>query len=398
MTDYVTQEDDLRTYSTHTDGQEIRKTFGIPPLWKVEDQLADYEHPLPDCLIHNRDGEEWGHPGGTNCFAVGSKGSGKTTLALWMAAHLMDRNGETVIWRGSQARSEWLPFKRWTHLYLPAGLEVNARWKPEHNGLDTSEEPAELEQVVREVRRYDGLRDLLEQLEPHQFAVVYPDPLFRGCTEVMRESTYSQKPVEYVTEDAAAEPAEVTPLVHWWIALAVARVEGVGGHYDWTALVFDEVADLLPEDARADASQTYEKLEAMRRVIADSRKYGFSLFAFGHKEKHVHHKIRSEFEWRVAMPDDNGNPCRRNNDSPPVGFSEIPMIKNFLRRKDAGYGICWKPANFTRFPWQNIPDWKADLGRVLRIGIEDVAESLPARGTGSKTETGDAGETEVADD
>jgi len=73
------------------------------------------------------------------------------------------------------------------------------------------------------------------------------------------------------------------------------------------------------------------------------------------------------------------------------------MIENFLRRKDAGYGICLKPANFTRVRWQNIPDWKADLGRVLRIGIEDVDGSPPARDTESDGHRG-VGKTEVADD
>jgi energy-coupling factor transporter ATP-binding protein EcfA2 len=394
--EYVTVDDDLRTRHNYTIGRELIKTFGITPFWKREEEFADYQHPLPDCIVHNRYGEEWGHPGGTNWFAVGDKGSGKTTLALWLSAQLIDRNHETVVWRGSQARSEWLPYKRWTTLYLPAELEVSARWRPEHNDVEFEEEPADIETVVRDIERYHGLEDLLGKMASEEFAVVYPDPAFRGCNHVMAESSYCPKQIEYVSAADADEMGGETPLVHWWIAFALARVEGLGGHYDWTSLVFDEVADLLPESAES-ADQSYEKLEVMRRILADSRKYGFSFYAFGHQEKNVHHKIRSTFEWRVAMPDDNGNPCRRQNDSPPVGFSHIEMVKNFLKNKGPGYGLCWKPNNFTPFKWTNIPDWKPDTDRVLRIEIESPAD-IPARVTDSEADTGGSPETEVADD
>ncbi|WP_254841131.1 ATP-binding protein [Natronomonas marina] len=396
MTDDYVTEHDLREHHTHTDGQEIRKTFGIAPFWKLEEQFEDYEHPLPDCIIHTRDGSEWGHPGGTNWLAIGGKGSGKSTLALWLASHLLDVNGETVVWRGAEARSEWLPFKRWTTLYLPAGCAVEAVWRPEnaHRGADG--EPADLENVVREVKRYHGVVDLLEQLDEHEFAVVYPDPEFRGCNDVMQDSQYVQQPITYQTEEIAGSPEAVTPLVHWWIAFSVARVEGYGGHFDWTSLIFDEIADLLPQSARADETQTYQKLEVMRKVVADSRKYGFSLFGFGQDETNVHEKVRRTFQWRVAMPDDDGNPCKRQNDRAPVGFSSIPMVKNFLKRKDAGFGICWKPNNFTRFVWDDIPDWEEDVDRKLKISLVD--DQLHTRGTESNPDAGDSRREEVADD
>lgn len=379
--------DDRNTYKRNTDAEQIRKTVGIPPWWAREDEFSEQEYPLPNAIVHTQNGDEWGHPGGTNWLAVGNKGSGKSTLALWLAVYLMDKNDETVIWRGAEARSEWLPYKPWTHLYLPAGCDITARWEPEDNTKRGQGEPADLAETVAEVHRYDGLRDLLDQLGPHEFAVVYPDPLFRECNELMDYSTYVQEPIEYVSAPAAEDPKDVTPLIHWWVALGVARLEGWGDLLDWTSLIFDEVADLLPQSARANRNQTYEKLEVMRKVIADSRKYRFSVFCFGQDEANVHEKVRRTFEWRVALPDEDGNPCKIDNDAPPVGFSNIPMIKNFLRYRDAGYGLCWTPSNFTRFTWEDIPDWEEDAERRLKISIA-AGDPNRARVTESRGDTG----------
>lgn len=365
--------DEPRRYKRNTPAEQIRKTFGIPPMWKLEEQFEDYEHPLPDAIIHTKDGSRWGHPGGTNWLAIGDKGSGKSTLGLWLATHLMDENDETVIWRGAEARSEWLPLKHWTTLYLPADCDVTAMWRPERAINRGEGDPADLEDVVESVVRYDGLEELLSLLDPHEFAVVYPDPRFRGCNQVMRESSYVQKHIEYVTAEAAEDPRDETPLIHWWIALAVARTEGLGGHFDWTSLIFDEVADLLPQSARADRKQTYEKLEVMRKVLADSRKYSFSVFCFGQDETNIHEQVRRTFQWRVSMPDEEGNPCKSEGDNAPVGFSKIPMIKNFLHRKNPGFGLCWKPNSFTRFKWQDLPDWEEDADRKLKISIKTDA-------------------------
>lgn len=391
--------DDVRSSKYHTDAEQIRKTFGIAPWWKIEQEFESYEHALPNSVVHTKDGDRWGHPGGTNWLCIGGKGSGKSTLALWLAAQLMDENDETVIWRGSQARSEWLPYRPWATLYLPSHCNASGQWVNEDVAERGDGARAELEEVVSEVYYYDGLRDLLGALDSREFAVVYPDPQFRGCNEIMQDSTYVQEPIQYVTPAAAEEPDDATPLVHWWVALCVARLEGWGDLMDWTSLIFDEVADLLPQSARANRNQTYQKVEVMRKVMADSRKYRFSLFAFGHDEPNVHQKIRRTFQWRLSTPDDTGNPTSSGAANVPVGFSKIPMRANMLARKDPGFGICWTSTSFTRFTWSDVPDLKPDENRLLKIELSTQGQR--ARGTDSKGAAPGAGgsqQAEVADD
>jgi DNA polymerase III delta prime subunit len=393
--------DKRQSYKSDTDAEQIRKTFGIAPFWRIEEQLESYESALPNSLIHTKEGDRWGHAGGTNWLAVGDKGSGKTTLALWLAAQLMDENDETVVWRGAEARSEWLPYRPWTHLYLPAGCKIDAQWVHEDVTKRGEGEAAKLEEVVATVHYYDGLDDLLSRLDAHEFAVVYPDPQFRSCNRLMRQSSYVQEPIEYISEAEADDPHDVTPLIHWWVAFCVARLEGYGDLMDWTSLIFDEVADLFPQSARANQKQTYQKIEVMRKVMADSRKYRFSLYAFGHDEANVHEKLRRTFDWRVAMPDEQGNPSQNASGGPPVGFSRIPMHHNMLARKSVGHGICWTPNSFTRFSWSDVMDWQPDHDRRLKISLSEPAAHRRARmreSGGAPPGTGSTGDSEVSSD
>lgn len=362
-----------------TDGwsnaRTMRQIFGLPAFWKLENQLSEKETPLPNCIVHEKPAETYDHEGGTNALAIGEKGSGKSTLALWLAIRLMEANDEAVIWRGSPSRSEWLPLKQWTKLMLPASAAVEADWQPEDIREGSGGEPADLESEVDEVVYYDGLRDLLDQLEPHQFHVVYPDPGFRGCEQIMGESEYSPHPVQFTTPAEAEEPEEQTPTIHWWFAFLVARLEH--GPYDWTSLIFDECADLAPDSARADKSQTYEKVLSLRRVMADSRKYFLSLFFFGHHEENLHSKIRRTVQWRVNMPDGTANPCQSNNDRPPVGFNQLKMKYDVMSRQSVGRGLWWTETNFTRFTWSDIPKSEVDESRWLQINLK--LQSTPAR-------------------
>jgi len=355
------------TCANWSDSRAIREVFGIPPWHKQEAQFETWQHPYPNVLVHEAEAEKYDHVGGTNWLALGEKGSGKSTLGLHTATRLMEINDETVVWRGSPDRSEWLPLKEWTTLYLPAGSEIDARWKPRDIRASAAGESADLEEVVHEVRYYNGLEDLLQMFEPHQFAVVYPDPQFRGCTEVMQESGYSPHEVEYVTKQEAEHDDELekTPLVHWWFAFCVARLEY--GPYGWLSLIFDETADLAPDSARADKAQTYEKVVSLRRVMADSRKYYFSLFFFAHHEENLHSKIRRTIQWRVDMPDGTANPCQENNDSPPVGFRSIKMTNDWMSSADVGDGLCWAENGFTPFSWEDIPVADEDKQRWLKI-------------------------------
>lgn len=359
------------------DARAISEVYGIPQWWKQEKQFTEYEHPYPNCIVHEAEADKYNHVGGTNWLALGEKGSGKSTLGLALAHRLMEANDEAVVWRGSPDRSEWLPMKPWATICLPANADIDARWKPRDMRKNPDGEPADLENIVRKVIYYDDLRDLLSQLERHQFHVVYPDPSFTGCNEVMRESGYCPHEVEYVPRSVAdrEDSLKTTPLVHWWFAFCVARLEH--GPYDWTSIIFDEAADLAPESARADKAQTYEKVTSLRRVMADSRKYYFSLFFFGHHEENLHSQIRRTIQWRVDMPDGTAN-RRKDIDSPPVGFRQIPMEQDMLSRKGPGKAICWTETNFTRFTWKDFPDAKEDRNRWLKVRTADGKSDKPS--------------------
>jgi len=378
------------TCANWPDSRAIREAFGIPPWHKQEAQFEEYETPYPNAIVHESDGEKYDHVGGTNWLAIGEKGSGKSTLGLHTATRLMEINDETVVWRGSPDRSEWLPLKEWATVYLPADCNIDSRWKPRDMRADAGGEAVDPRDVVREVRFYDGLEDLLNQFEKHEFAVVYPDPQFRGCTEVMQQSGYSPHEVEYVTEREAEhdDQLEATPLVHWWFAFCVARLEF--GPYGWLSLIFDETADLAPDSARADKAQTYEKVVSLRRVMADSRKYYFSLYFFGHHEENLHSKIRRTIQWRVNMPDGTANPCEANNDNPPVGFRSLKMEYDLMSRAEVGKGLCWTESAFTRFTWEDMPVAEEDQNRWLKI--KPTASQSRAR------ERSDVGTRGVGDD
>jgi hypothetical protein len=346
----------------------MRRKFGIGP-WDP-DVFKSYEKPYPNCLVHESPGEsEWGHVGGTNFLCVAEKGSGKSTFGLKWSNRLMDVNDEAVVWRGSSSRSEWLPFKHWTKLLLPANAEIAATWKPRDIRVQNEGESADLEDIVREVEYYEDPVDLNDRLEPGKFHVVYPDPSFSGCERVMAESDFCPKPVPFTPPSEAEDAADTTPIVHWWFAWMVAKLEY--GPYDWTSLIFDEAADLAPDDAKADSDETYEKVQALRRVMADSRKFNFSLFFFAHHEVNLHSKIRRTVQWRVSLADETANPCQSNGDRAPLGFKNIPMKKDQLSSRNIGRGLLWTGQRFTRFTWDDIPVDTVDADRWLKISLDE---------------------------
>ncbi len=352
----------------HDDERSIRQKFGIS-AWDP-DAFEIYERPYPNCLVHEPPGEsEWGHVGGTNFLCVAEKGGGKSTFGLKWSERLMEVNDEAVVWRGSSSRAEWLPFKHWTKLLLPVNAEIDANWKPRDIRQQNAGEPAELEEIVREVEYYEDPVDLNERLDPGKFHVVYPDPSFTACEQIMAESDFCPTAVPFTTTSEAEERADATPLVHWWFAWMVAKLEY--GPYDWTSLIFDEAADLAPDDAQADANETYEKVQALRRVMADSRKFNFSLFFFAHHEVNLHSKIRRTMQWRVSLADGTANPCQESGDQPPVGFNNIPMKRDQLSQRPIGHGLLWTGQQFSRFTWDDIPVDRVDEDRWLKISLDE---------------------------
>jgi len=202
-----------------TDADQMRRCFGISPY---SDEWPPYQHPYPNCLNHTEDGGEWGHVGGTNWLGVGGKGAGKSTFGLYWAVRLMEVNNEAVLWRGVSNRSEWLPLAPWTTVYLPRSVDLDPRWMPEDMKRPNGGEPANLEEIVREVRYYDNPVDLNDQLEPGTFNVAYPDPEFTDCEDIMRSSDYVGTNVTF-TPLSEADENEGTSVEHWWFAYFVAR-------------------------------------------------------------------------------------------------------------------------------------------------------------------------------
>lgn len=379
--------DHIPGHKNHPPAKQIRMKYGVPAWYKVEEQLTPKESALPNWLVHEYPADKYEHEGGTTGLCIGGKRAGKTTFGLWTATRCMEINNEAVIWRGSPTRSEWLPLKYWTRLMLPASVRHEAYWDPLE--FNHEAEHADLEDVVKEVVYYDDVRDLLEKLEPGEFHVVYPDPEFRGCNEVMRESEYCPHEVEYtphfVRDDAESAP---TKLVTWWVAFIIARVEY--GPYHFMQLIFDETADLAPDSARADKDYMYEMVVALRAATADVDKYLFSILWLAHHEENLHDKARRPVQWRIDMPDGSPNPCTSNGDSPPVGFKNIPMKFDMMGNlpKGCGKALVWSEGGFTRLSYENFPDADEDQRRKLKIKFvagRSVADTRELRARGSES-------------
>lgn len=343
-----------------TDADQMRRCFGIAPY---SDDWDPWEHPYPNCLNHTSDGGEWGHVGGTNWLGVGGKGAGKSTFGLYWSIRLMEVNNEAIVWRGVSNRSEWLPLAPWTTLFLPSSMDLSPRWMPEDMVRPNAGEPADLDDLVREVRYYENPVDLNDQLVPGTFNVVYPDAEFTDCEEIMRSSDYVGTNVT-LTPLSEADADEGTSVEHWWFAYFVARLEY--GPWDWHSVVFDEVEDFAPESASNQGStKTYDMIESLRKVVDQSRKFNLSIYFLGQNEADLHSKIRRTIQWRVDFPDEYGN--RTEDQQPPLGFKDIPMEQNMLQNRDAGYLVMWQSSNFTPFRADDVPEPEEFDGRWLKV-------------------------------
>jgi hypothetical protein len=363
-----------------SDAYEIRQCFGIPqfdPTAFEPEPGAVKSMVYPDVFFHEQDPEVTKSPKGTDCFILGERGSGKTTFALSGACRVMENNPETdennahkVVWRGSPQRSGWLPFKHWTTVWLPANAEIDLTWKDEDDDV-LSEDP-DLEEIVREVRYYDDVKDLLDGLADSKqgtFNVVYPDPSFSGCEELMRETDRVAGDLPFVSEHEARGDDDLvaTPLTDWWFAFQLGRVE-YGTHVGWMALFFDETADYIPQSANNhDGRRLWDKIELLRSIWAESRRAKFSLYFFGHYEVDVHEKIRRQFKWRISMPDETPNPIENVRSTHPVGFKTVPMTQDLISWFDVGTGLLYNQSRFSWFSWGDVPDWSEDDRRWLQI-------------------------------
>lgn len=355
---------------THTDADEMRREFGLPRYDReaFDDRTGGI---VPDCLEHVDDREEYVSSGGTDFLCVGKPDAGKSTLAKYWAIRLLEANDEIVVWRASESRSEWLSFAPWARVCLPENADVEAKVRT--TGRDGETRDVDLADVAREVVRYENPEHLNnELLTPGMVHIVYPDPTFTGCQEL-----YERSPKTYDLEFQQGDPVK-----HWWIAWTLARVEY--GPYWWTSLIFDEVGDVISQDAAKDVYSTYEKVLLYRDLYVDARKYGLSVFMFGHSETDIHEKLRRKVRWRITM---NGiaNPTRA---SQVVGVNNVPMRTDMTSRMKVGRALMWNEVNFDpSIAWKDIPN---PCDEVLQVSLSPCHDRERAEETAPTAEEGEA--------
>lgn len=357
--------DDIDAREWHTDAYEMRMRFGVPPF--DADAFGEYQI-YPDRLIHEKPAEETSTAGGTDWLKVGERGCGKSTDNLNWALRLMECNDERVIWRGATARSEWLPFADYATLWLPANADVAARWVFEDGRGAESVDADELENVVRDVRYYDDVLDLIHELDEHPrgtFNVVYPDPAFEGCSDLTRRTSRTAETLPFTAAWETDAGESGTPLTHWWFAFFLARVEFADSSW-WTSVMFDEAGEFCPDSVEQDEHRTYAKLLLFQSVMIDSRREKLSFFATVHREKQLHWRIREEFMTRVDMPDGTPNPRKRRARSIPQGFKTVPMYADVMSKRKPGTALMYDESQFSLYKWTNIKG-SAEGDRVLKF-------------------------------
>ncbi|WP_128478337.1 ATP-binding protein [Halorussus pelagicus] len=356
--------------SRHTDAQSIRRKFGIPEL---DVEQFDYPSVIPGCLCKAADNSAFSPGGGTDALIEGPMGAGKSTFLKTIGAHLMDSVGrfpsEAVVWRASESRSEWISFAPWAKVCLPSSCEVEAMVVSTSEG-DAYRRAVRLEDVVREVVYYDDPMDLCQNhLESGKFHVVYPDPQMTGCQDLYERSPKRKDGLEFSPDD---------PVNHWWVGFLLARVEH--GSFIWTALLADEIGDMIPQSASKDQFASYQKVELYRDLFIDSRKYKLSVYHAGQNAEDAHEKVKRKHRWRVTL-NGRANPTRA---SQVVGVNRVPMYKDLTSDMPTGRGLFWTETNFAAFAWPNIPK---PTEEELRVHLTPKVPSDPA-------DSGDSAESE----
>lgn len=339
----------------HSDANDIRMKHGIPQ-W--DPSRFDYDV-VPDLLTHSWDPEGDRARGGTDAYIKGKPGAGKSTLLNYFVARLIGINDESIFWRASSSRSEWLPLAPWATLWLPVGATVEATLAgrdPTDPSLDVDVD--ELEEIVRSVRRYRDPRDLLDKAGRARLHVVYPDPRMRGCQAALEESADKAYEVPSGRDQLFSEE---DPDHHWWIGWNLERVEN--GPHHFSTWVCDEIGDLLPQNASKDQFGTYQKVELTKDSWVDFRKKGHTVLAAGHSEKDLHSMIRRKLRWRIQMPR-QANPTTASDI---VGFDSVPMNSDMTSRMPIGRALCYTETNFAKIRWK---DMQSPTSHKLKITIQ----------------------------
>jgi hypothetical protein len=358
-------EDETDAPDWWTDAYEIRMRFGIPEF----DRSAHEREVYVDCLVHEKPAKTTSSPGGTDYLKVGERGCGKTTDNLHWTTRLLEVNEERVVWRGSQSRPGWLPFRDWATVWLPENASVTAEWV--RDGESTADGLGEtgLEDEVRAVRYYEDPVDLVEQLEDlpaGTFNVVYPDPSFSGCEKLTRSTHRIGSTLPFTPEWETLGDGSPTPLTHWWFAFLLAAVDH-RQDYSWLSIIFDEAHNLVEEGAEEDEHSTYKKVRLATDCYDDTRRARVSIYWTTHREDKMHHKIRKEVMWRVDMPDGTPNPRKNRARSIPAGFDTVPMYADIMSTRKVGRALLYNENEFVLYSWSDIPKLEEDAGRKLNV-------------------------------
>ncbi|WP_026190415.1 hypothetical protein [Halomicrobium katesii] len=366
-----------------TDAEEIRQRLDIPafdPEAFVPREGAALSGVYPDMLIHVADGAAGPStvtsPGASLTMVEAPKGSGKSTAADQFATYQMAYNDERIVRNGRQNTSEWRRVKDWTTLWLPEGVEVDGRWM---EAVDR--DAPEPDDLVRAVRYYSDVSDLVERLQDHPkgtYNVVYPDPLFRGCHEAVSQAdtTVQQPQFTPKTED------NPTPASHWWFGFIAARTfEGVrvdaDGERNWMTAYIDEFGMLAPESASGGEKghYTYELVKIMSDIAKEGRKAGLSIVGFAHHEEDVHNHWLKEFDYWIELSNkERGN--RTAKSEAPKPFRDIEQDQDLLSTRPRGFGLCYNGSRFSEFQFSDLgyphgtPEFQLRLGIPSTVAIE----------------------------
>lgn len=359
----------------HSDADYLRRLHGMP---EFDPNIFEYPDLAPNVFDHVWDGGQERVSGGSEFFATGDMGTGKSTAALRFSSIDMNQNDGKVVWRASSGnRTEWTPFAPVARVCIPAGYRARAHLVSV-NKSEPERYEIPLESVVREVVHYNDVVDLNQRvLQSGMFHVVYPDPQLRGCQWV-----YENASAEYQKDTASLDgdlfEAGRDPATHWWFGWALSLVSM--GPFPWTTWVCDEAKSLAPEGASKDSFGTYQKVKLLGDAIADFRKNGISGWFFGHKEKHLHNQIRDRIRWRIQM-NSSANPVKNRSSTYPVGFETVPMTSPRLTlNMDIGEGLLFNEEHFEGVSWPKIdsPSDKFDL----TVAIEKSSSSSATSGAG----------------
>lgn len=346
----ITAEVDYDFRDPHPSHEALER---YPPLRaKMLEWIADSERRVNDVNAIK----------GTDMWLHGEPGGGKTTLGLAASLWRMQVNNSTVIWgesvdeSGTNERTEWLPFAPVATVAVPAGLDTRVRIVPHDVTVDAFEVP--LEAIARDVIRYESIQDLMAQLMPGQFYVVFPDPLHRGAEQVSKFNYFNFKQTTPKGEDGPNEPTDAD---HWWFAFVAHRISGdVYPHPTYINL--DETGSILDADASKDIHQHYQKIKWFRDKYADARKKGVSFGYQSHALGEVHKFARQKIRWRVTMP---GNAPPINRKLP--GERRCPLNKDMTSSLPPGRAYIWKAPYFAEIRW---PDLKKNVQLDAEVSIE----------------------------